>query len=690
ARVGFNPDSFGHAGTLPQIYKKMGIDYYVYMRPDAVREMDYPEGTTFWWKAKDGSRILACNLQETYTADAETLERIGRIVKNPHLNPGQSHVIVFYGVGNHGGGPTKQAIEQIQEAHRRTDLPDTQFSTLLGYFEGFLATTKDSRIPVIATDLQHHARGCYSAHAGVKRMNRRAEHELMVGERLATVAWLLFRRPCPKDRLARAWRYVLYNQFHDILAGTSLESSYEDVRDQQGAARTTAVETANEALQVISSEIDTTPEGNTIVAFNPLPWPVKETLVAPQNTSRFLEGPLHLNDDRGKTVPMQVVQGQRIDHVNYAFTAELPSFGYRCYHLRSGAKKTKISGMLEAGRDFLENDWWRLEFDPYNGHICRLFDKENDLEVLRKGNALAAMVDASDTWSHGYDEFGVEAGRFGNARLTLLEAGDVRATMMIVSSYGRSQAETYVTLYRAINTIDCRFRINWQERHTMLKLVYETNIEGGDVACDTAYGIQKRPASGEEEPCQKWIDLTGSLGTQSYGLALLNDGQYGFDVRDGVLRQTLLRSPAYAHHENGRVDASYPWPIMDQGWHRMHFRLVPHVGSYQAARVPRRAWSMNEPVLVHVESAHAGTLPPCVAFMETSAENVILSVIKPSEAGEDLIVRGYETDGVAADVRIRFSQLERNVTAHFDPYEIKTIRIPTDSWEARDTDFLEE
>ncbi|MFO7975947.1 MAG: alpha-mannosidase, partial [Candidatus Hydrogenedentota bacterium] len=288
ARVGFNPDSFGHAGTLPQIYKKMGIDYYVYMRPDAVREMDYPDGTTFWWKAKDGSRILACNLQETYTADAETLEGIGGIGKNPHLNPGQSHVIVFYGVGNHGGGPTKRAIEQIQEAQRRTDLPHTEFSTLLGYFEGFLATTKASRIPVIATDLQHHARGCYSAHAGVKRMNRRAEHELMVGERLATLTWLLFRRPCPKDRLARAWRYVLYNQFHDILAGTSFESSYEDVRDQQGAARTTAVETANEALQIIANEIDTTPEGNTIVAFNPLPWPVKETLVAPQNTSRFL------------------------------------------------------------------------------------------------------------------------------------------------------------------------------------------------------------------------------------------------------------------------------------------------------------------------------------------------------------------------------------------------------------------
>ena len=690
ARVGFNPDSFGHAGTLPQIYKKMGIDYYVYMRPDAIRERDYPQGTTFWWEAKDGSRILACNLQETYNADSETLERIGRIAQNPHLNPGQCHIIAFYGVGNHGGGPTKKAIQQIQEAQRRSDLPNAEFSTLIGYFEGFLATTDASRLPVIATDLQFHARGCYSAHSGVKLMNRRTEHELMTAERFATLAWLLLDRPFPKDRLVQAWQYLLYNQFHDILAGTCLESSYEDARDQQGAARAAATDAANQALQVIAREIDTSPEGNTIVAFNPLPWPVTETLVAPQSTSRALKQPLHLADDRGKTVPMQVVRGERIGHVNYAFTAELPSFGYRCYHLRSGAKGTRVSGMLEAGRDFLENGWWRIEFDPYGGHISRLSDKKNGVEVLDKGNVLAAMVDSSDTWSHGYDEFRVEAGRFGNAVLTLLEAGDVRATVLVSSSYGRSCAETYVTLHRFTDTIDCRFRINWQERYTMLKLAYETRIEGGEVTCDTAYGVQERAARGEEVPCQKWLDLTGTIGGSPYGLALLNDAQYGFDAREGVLRQTLLRSPAYAHHDNGRVDASYPWPIMDQGWRRMHFLLVPHSGTYQAARVPRKAWALNELPIVHGESAHPGTLPPTAAFMETTAENVILSVMKPSETGEDLVIRGYETDGTAGDVQITFPQWGKSVTSHFAPHEIKTIRIDTDTWKAHDTDLLEE
>lgn len=690
ARVGFNPDSFGHAGTLPQLYKKMGIEYYAYMRPDATREMDYPDGTTFWWEAKDGSRILACNLQESYNADRETLERIARIADSPHLNPGQTHVLAFYGVGNHGGGPTKRAIEQILEAQRRPDMPNTRFSTLMDYFQEFLAASADNPIPVITRDLQHHARGCYSVHAEVKRMNRRAEHALMIGERLAAVATLLAGHPFPKDALEKAWRYVMYNQFHDILAGTSLESSYEDTRDQQGAARTAGIELANEALQVIASRIDTSAEGNTVVAFNPLPWPVKETLLAPQSVARTLGEPLHLADEHGQAVPVQVVPGERVGHVNYSFTAELPAFGYRCYHFRSGAKTPALPGLLESGRDFLENDWWRLEFDPYGGHLSRLFDKTHEVEVLDKGNVLAAMVDSSDTWSHGYDEFRVEAGRFGNASLTLLEKGPVQATVFASSSYGRSQAETHVTLYRSVNTIDCRFRINWQERYTMLKLGYETRIDGGEVWCDTAYGMQDRPAGGTEEPCQKWVDLTGTIGGQPYGLALLNDAQYGFDVRDGVIRQTLLRSPAYAHHDNGRVDASYPWPTMDQGWHRMHFRLVPHAGAWQDARVPRKAWALNEAPTVHVESAHPGTLPLHAAFMETDAENVILTVLKFSEEGGDLIVRGYETDGVGAEVCIRWPHLQTEVATYFAPHEIKTLRITPGIWEAREVNLLEE
>jgi len=690
AKVGFNPDSFGHAGTLPQIYKKLGIDYYVYMRPNATEEMDYPEGTTFWWRAADGSEILACNLPESYGSGDDVLGRIKRLPNYPHLDAGQTHVLGFYGVGNHGGGPTKAAIRQIQEARKDPHLPKLQFATLLDYFEGFLRTTKKTSIPVIATDLQHHARGCYSVHSEIKRLNRQCEHALMAAERYATAAWLLEGLPYPQDDFDKTWKDVLYNQFHDILAGTSLESSYEDSRDQLGAARHRADVIKNRAIQYIARTVNTTAEGNTVFAVNPLPWPVTQTVTVSPIIARGLEGPLHFVDETEHAIPSQAIRGERIGHTAYTFTAELPAMGYRGFHARAGARLISHRNMLKGARDFLENDWWRIEFDPYGGHISRLYDKTNRLDTLAKGNVLAAMVDQADTWGHGYDEWRVEAGRFGHARLELDEIGDVRATVRVVSTYDKSTAEQYVTLHSDVDTIDCVFRINWQQKYTMLKLAYETAVEDGVATYDTAYGMQVRNTDGFEEPGQKWFDLTGNVAGKPYGFAVLNDSKYGFDVCGNVMRVTLLRSPAYAHHDRQRYDASTPWPIMDQGWHRVHIRLVPHGGSWQHARVAKKSWELNEPAFTHVESAHKGRRQLSASLIGTEADNVLLTVLKKRENSNDLIVRGYECHGRAVTTTLHLPYWKKTFEVSFKPYEIKTLRISPKKWTLREVNLLEE
>lgn len=704
ARVGFNPDSFGHAGTFPQIYRKMGIDYYVYMRPDPYTEMNYPDGTTFWWRANDGSEILACNLQDSYNADhRDIMDRVRRFPSHPHLNPGQTHMLGFYGVGNHGGGPTKRTIELLLEGQKDETLPAIVFSTLSEYFAAFSESVAARSIPRISTDLQHHARGCYSVHAEVKRLNRRAEHALMAAERWASLLWLLEDRAYPGTTLETAWKDVLYNQFHDILAGTSIQSSYEDTRDQLGGATHRAHEIANESLQRLARGIDTSDEGNTVVVFNPNPWPVKETVVAPPITAKELKGALdlvgdgkaseagfHIEDAHGVVVPKQDVLGERVGHTAYAFTAEVPAFGYRCYHARGGVRQAALSGELSAGRDFLENAWWRIEFDPYQGHIARLFDKKDGVEVLRKGNVLVAMVDQSDTWSHGYSEWRVEAGRFGNAALELLEMGDVRATVRVTSYFRASKVDQFVTLHRESPNLDTLFRINWQEQYTMLKLAYESNIRAGVATCDTAYGCQVRATDGFEDPGQKWVDLTGVIAGQPYGLTVMNDSKYGFDVRDGVMRVTLLRSPAYAHHDRTRFTATEPYPIMDQGWHTVRIRIAPHSGPWQDAGIVKQAWTLNEPLMVHVESAHRGTLPAQASFLACDAENVLLSVMKCSEDGQDLVIRGYETAGKAVSTRIALPHFDKSFPVTFTPHEIKTLRVSRETWSCRDVNLLEE
>jgi len=690
ATVGFNPDSFGHAGTFPQIYQKMGIDSYAYMRPMPAIEMQYPDGTTFYWESSDGSRILACNLQDDYSADTNTRERIEILARHPKLNPRQTHVLGFYGVGNHGGGPTKASIAQIIKAAKDAKAPGARFSTLRDFFDGFLSSTKEKDIPSIANDLQHHAQGCYTTHAEVKRLNRQTEHALMTAERFATLTWLLFDHPYPQGEIERAWKDLLYNQFHDILAGTSIASSYEDSRDQMGGAKHAAKYITNESVQVLARHIDTSAEGNTIVLFNPLPWPVTDVVTAPPIVARTLTAPIHLVDSEENVVPMQTVADERVGSQAYAFTAEVPAMGYRCYHARSGGKNVKAKGRLKAGRDHIENAWWRIDFDPCDGHLCRLYDRKRDVEVLNKGNVLAAMVDSSDTWGHGCEAYRAEAGRFGGAKLELLEHGDVRSTVRVQSRFRDSFADQFITLYRATDTIDCVFRINWQERYTTLKLAYETAIADGTATYDTAYGFQVRNTKGNEEPGQMWFDLTGKIDGAAYGLGVLNDCKYGFDVLNGTMRVTLLRSTAYAHHDPARYDASKPFAIVDQGWHTIRIRLVPHAGGWLKAGIVRKAWALNEPCMVHVESSHPGSMPGAFAGLAADADNVVLSVLKKSEDNAFVVVRGYETAGKKVKTAIAVPGVDRSVACTFSPHEIKTLCIERKTGKAVESNLLEE
>jgi len=689
ATVGFNPDSFGHAGTLPQILKKLGIESYVFMRPDPECEMTYPDGTTFWWRAKDGSKVLASQIPVCYSAtDAPRL--LADLPKSRHLNPGQQHVLGFYGVGNHGGGPTKQAIRAILDARAKEGGSAVIFSTLGRYFKDLLDTHGPEWFPTIDRDLQHHARGCYSAHAWLKRLHRQVEHALMTAERFATAAWLLNAREYPHDQFEKAWKDLLYNQFHDILAGTSLESTYEDTRDQLGAARHRAHVIVNEAIQSIARDIDTSAEGNTIVVVNPLTWPVRQPVVASGTAARGLDAPLHLVDDTENPVSIQRIRHERPGDSRLAFTAEVPATGYRIYHVRGGGEARKLMNRLDAGHDFLENEWWRLEFDPNSGCISRLFDKQYRAEVLNRGNVLAALVDGSDSWSHGVAGYRTEAGRFGEARLRIVEQGDVLATVQAVSRWRNSVAVQEVTLHRDLEIIDCLLRVNWQEAHSALKLAFDTRIGSGVATYDAPYGFQERDTRGDEEPGQQWFDLTGQVDGLPYGFAVLNDGQYGFDVLDNVMRVTVLRSPLYAHHDPVRVDADAMHPVMDQGWHEARLRLVPHAGPWQDARIVKQAWELNVPLVAHLESSHPGTRRTNAQLIGTDSDNVLLSVVKQSETGRDLIIRGYETAGRPAKTTLHLPYFDQRFELVFAPHEIKTVRIDPQTWTLSEVDLLEE
>lgn len=673
ATVGYNPDTFGHPGTLPQLLGGAGLTRYVFMRPGP-HEKEIPS-SVFRWRSPDGSEVMAARIARAYCSWGEDLRE--HVALSHAERPGErAPYIVFYGVGNHGGGPTRANIDSLHAMAAEPDTPTVRLSTLDAFFEEVDADiAAGAETPVVTDDLQHHARGCYTAHSEVKRQNRRVEHLLMTAEKVAAAAWMELGRSYPRVEMEAAWRCLLFNQFHDILAGTSLPEAYEDARDAFGAAATTAGRVLHTALQGLTAGIDTRGEGSALVVFNPLPWP----LTAPVEIER---GAASIADEEGRPVCAQAVQpttiaGQR----RSCFVAELPAMGYRLFREIPGMEVGAPSRSLCVSESGIENDWWTLRLDPETGGIASLLDRVSGVEVLAGPAGVGVVLeDRSDTWSHAVASFREEAGRLGGARVVVEEDGPVRACLRVRSAWGASTIEQRLFLYREVDVIECRVTVDWRERLRMLKLAFPLAIEEAEATWDVPYGCIARAATGEEQPGQQWLDVTGWARTETgervrYGATLLNDGKYGSDVLGAEMRLSALRSPAYAHHDPNRLDPARGYAWIDQGTQTLTWRLVPHAGPWQAAAVARRAHELNVRPLWVNEYAHDGPLPARASFLEASPDNVVLTVCKPAEDGEAVIVRGYEAAGRQTEARLRLPRAGLEWRARFGAHQVRSWRV---------------
>jgi alpha-mannosidase len=695
-KVGYCVDSFGHNGMLPQILKKSGMPYYVFMRPSPY-EKELP-GRIFWWEADDGSRVLAFRIAYSYASwGGDLKDDVHTLVAGELKAPGEA-LMFFYGVGDHGGGPTRENIASIRQMQADHDLPELVFA---GPEEFFAAIEKPAvDYPHVHDDLQHHSRGCYSAHSGAKRWNRLAENRLLAAEKWASVARQVTGLAYPTD-LGRAWKNVLFNQFHDNLAGTCLEEAYTDTREQSGEALAIAGRALNQAVQGLAWKINvaaqegTNPEAmglTPVVVFNPHAWKVKANV---EVDVPMLDGSEALLDENGQQSPMQRVQPRAtsgwIDRLS--FMAELPPLGYRLYRIaplppQTGKMEFAAQPALRAGPHSLENARYRLEINPASGSaqgaVRSLWDKQAGCEVFN-GEAAAALVldDPSDTWSHDVLAFNTVAGQFIARQVELVESGPVKATLRVTSEYNRSTLVQDFSLYSEMEGIAVRVSVDWHEQQKMLKLRFPVNVTQGQATYEIPYGHIQRPANGEEQPGQSWIDLSGlppegvSPETgQRVGVSLLNDGKYSYDVTGSSLGLTVLRSPIYAHHHPAMPEPGKRYAYIDQGEQVFHYTILPHRGDWAEAGTVRRAAELNQPPVILATTFHAGPLPPSASFAAVEPENVVISVIKQAEDDQGLIVRAYETAGRATAARFHLTAWGRDFTAQFGACEIKTFHIP--------------
>lgn len=677
AVTGYNVDSFGHNGSLPQILKKSGLDNYVFMRP-MPNEKGLP-GRIFRWKSMDGSEVMTYRIPYEYCTWGKDLEKYTDRLKC-ELEDGEDALMMFYGVGNHGGGPTKENIKSIHELNAREDMPVMEMDTMEHFFE---EVKNNGRVyPEFIGDLQHHASGCYSVMSRVKRENRRAEDKLIEAEGWSSIAHIMENQPYPEE-FKKAWKGVLFNQFHDILAGTSIPSAYDDASYLYGQAMAVGQEGLNYALQAISWDVDIEEDVTMrpIVVFNSHAW---EGKMAVELEVRDLSNDsFKLTDHTGKVIPAQRIQSEATvnGQSRLLFVADLPSMGYVLFKLYLNVEDAPNFTKIRATDSELENDRFILKFSEHTGYMESLYDKKAELEVLRReGGRLTVIEDHYDTWAHNIYKFDKQLGDMKMVYRKVIEEGAVRSVLRIKYQYNRSFAIQDFCLYKDLDYVEVKVRIDWREPGTQLKIKYPVNLNFRKPTYEIPYGYIEKSANGEEEPGQSWFDFTGEHFKKSvmYGLTIANNAKYSYNMDVDEMNLTVLKNSVYAHHDPKVLEEDMEYRYVDDGIQEFTYALIPHEGSWKDAKVTEHAREINVRPQAIIETFHKGKLPARQSFVSLDCDHALISAIKESEDKDGIIIRAWETKKQSGKAVLKIPVMDREAELSFGPCEIKTIKIPYD------------
>ena len=679
-KTGYNVDSFGHNGMLPQLLKKSGIDNYIYQRPDNRNEKpNLPFDDLQLWRSPDGSTVRAFHIPDGYGGGIEK-ERLD----NHYYNKNQP-MMVFFGVGNHGGGPSKV---HLADAEKLIAQGDFKYATPDEYFE----ETKNVDAPLVNEDLQHHASGCYSANSRIKELNRRAETALVTAEKFDVLANAVTGSAVHNEQIESAWERVMFNQFHDILAGCSIKEAYTDAECAFGYARETALGVNTFAAQRISWRIKTTDfldadtsemrarmwyrtgEGSPMVVFNPHSFPVKSIgQFGDQGVSKVL-------DSKGNEVRIQKVRASYTDgdHImKTIFETDVPAYGYSVYYLyhnHTAEEKEYATGLIGT-ENSLENSKVKIVFDKNTGAVLSYILKSNNREYSKGllGEAVVCDDFANDTWGHGIFDYNIDIGSFSDGTLELVENGPVRATVKSVVKYGNSVLKRYYSLYDNSEKLTVRTVLDFDEQYKSVKLSFKGNVDNKTVTYSMPYGFIEKNANGQEEPCHAWCDIADSDGN---GLALLNTSKYSFCAKGNDLRMMIARGCAYLDHY-GQRSRDGEMEFLDKGEQEFSYEIVPHTEKINS-ELFRMSEILNKPLQTHQETHHDGTLPQIYSGLDVDKENIVVTAIKSAEDGNGIIMRIVETNGTNTQATIDFKAINAKFSLDFVPQDIKTIRISKD------------
>ena len=723
SQVAWLPDSFGFTWQLPQILKQCGIEYFVTGKLHWNDTTEFPHGC-FWWESPDGTRLLTLMSPPNVTGVMDTNPiTMTDYAVDWETQTGLSEMFWLPGVGDHGGGPTKDMLEVANKWNSSPFFPEIKFSRAIDYLDKIAqppeqpVTTQEKTknldpypssfvphplktFPVWQDELYLELhRGCYTVHADQKKYNRYCERLLYEAELWGSLATLLCKdrfvlqplfsninifsrkedicqddwRRALKDTASHkasalvrklieiAWKKVLFNQFHDILPGTSIPEVFTQANRDWEKAISIGEGLLEAALTAIASSIKLPkpPQANAkpVIVFNSLNWYRWQEVT--------IEDEILKNDDLNFWITREWLSGDdwvekpsfipaAIHDNKLTFSAGVLGVGYDMYWLCwSQKKQPELPRIFSETKTYkLEDYYFKVIIDAETGDIESIYDNKNNKEILSgSGNELQFFEDKGQYWDAWNIDPEYERKRLPNAKLESIEwiiAGLYKG-IRVVKKFNKSTFIQDYILERDSNFLKIVNKIDWQETHVMVKAAFPLTIESDtatyEIPCGTINRTTKPQTKAEQAQWEvsalNWADITDR--SQNYGVSLLNDCKYGYDAKPNLLRLTLLRA------------ATWPNPKSDRGIHNFTYAVYPHQADWKKAKTVHKGYELNTPLkTIVLESNNNSSHNELLWFKQLltlSPENLILMALKLSPE-EELILRCYEAYGKSSSIDV--------------------------------------
>lgn len=643
-----SPDTFGHAGNLPQLAVSAGAQRYYHHRANPGGADPWP---AYWWEGQDGTRLLAISTP-SYNGEIYARDLVSAAIRARRA--GHPCALHFHGIGDHGGGPSRQNLQALRRFQTMPLLPAAHCSTTESYARALLDS--GAPLPVHRGESATVFEGCYTTHADTKRYNRQGENILCTADAMTAMAGLL-----PDAGLTQAWRTVCFNQFHDIFDGSAIHEVYEKNREDFEQVEATAQTAIAMAAQMMAPR----QLNGAVTVFNQLGWEREDWVFVPGLRGK---GSVTLADELGRTVLGQFVAG------GLGFLAHVPPYESAVYRVLGPAPEEPhlVPAPSYAPTDGRRADtpeaaaaapYWRIETSGYVAYVRRdcgiivgFYDKRAHRELVGFGmrkpsdymdtarpDLALNVFQVTDELPHAMTAWEVQElsavhNLISGASSRIVETSPLHCVIEVKHKVRRSTITQQIVFYKRLMRVDFETTIDWREIGDAkkgvpgLKVAFTARMPECEAWFETPYAAVQRPSDGQEVPALRWADVGGP----TYGFAILNDCKHGYDAMGCRLRLTLLRS------------AYDPDAVSDAGRHVIRYAFLPHAGDWRDAGVTGAATGFNQPLIACPNTAPLETAPEHSRFAPRLQDggSARITAFKSARAGgELLIVRVAETAG---------------------------------------------